>query len=219
MKLKVCGMKHSENIIEVSKLKPDYMGFIFYDKSPRNFKGEISELPAAIKKVGVFVNSSIANVIEKVNEYNLQAVQLHGEETPEFCRSVKFHPRLKQRAILESQLIVIKVFSIKNNFNFELLKPYEEICDYFLFDTKGKNPGGNGYTFDWNVLKNYPSTKPYFLSGGIGLEEIEKLELFFKSDASTFCKAIDVNSKFEVKAGLKDIEILKKFKKSAPFFK
>jgi phosphoribosylanthranilate isomerase len=97
-------------------------------------------------------------------------------------------------------------------FNFNQLEPYESVCDYYLFDTKGKLPGGNGYTFNWDVLKKYPSSKPYFLSGGIGLNEIETLKEFLKMPESQYCYAIDINSQFEVEAGLKDIEKLKKFK-------
>ena len=108
---------------------------------------------------------------------------------------------------------MIKVFSIKDEFNFNVLEPYEDVCDYFLFDTKGKLPGGNGYTFNWNVLNQYPSTKPYLLSGGIGLNEIEKIKGFKASEASKYCYALDVNSKFEIEPGLKNIEELEKFKK------
>ena len=112
---------------------------------------------------------------------------------------------------------VIKVFSIKDKFDFSVLEPYEEVCDFYLFDTKGKLPGGNGYTFNWNVLKDYPSTKPFFLSGGIGLEQIENLKEFLNSDASQHCYSIDVNSRFEIDPGLKNIEKLKEFKKQLSF--
>jgi phosphoribosylanthranilate isomerase len=113
---------------------------------------------------------------------------------------------------------IIKVFSIKDNFDFSVLKDYEAVCDYFLFDTKGKLPGGNGYTFDWSVLENYPSTKPFFLSGGIGLESVEKLKEFMNSPASKYCYAIDVNSKFELEPGRKDITTLKVFQESLSEF-
>lgn len=206
MKLKVCGMKYHDNIFEVAVLRPNYMGFIFYDKSPRNFEGSIREFPKSIKKVGVFVNASLEQVIDKVNIHDLQVVQLHGEESLKFCESLRHAEQ-----VAESKLEIIKVFSIKDEFDFSVLEPYESVCDYFLFDTKGKNPGGNGYTFNWSVLEKYPSTKPYFLSGGIGLEETEKLKKFLKSDASKYCQVIDVNSKFEVEAGLKNIEKLKTF--------
>ena len=151
MKLKVCGMKQENNILDVADLEPNYMGFIFYEKSPRNFKEEIPELSEDIQKVGVFVNASIDFIVSKIEQYNLQGVQLHGNESPEFCEQLKAY-----------DVVVIKVFSMKNQFNFAVLEPYEDVCDYYLFDTKGKEPGGNGYTFNWNLLKQYKSTKPYF---------------------------------------------------------
>jgi phosphoribosylanthranilate isomerase len=199
MKLKVCGMKYNDNIEAVAHLQPDYMGFIFYDKSARHFNKTIPVLTDTIKKVGVFVDEKLDMVSQIIRKFNLQTVQLHGNESPEYCMNLK-------------NVEVIKVFSIKDQFNFEILRQYEEVCDYFLFDTKGKLPGGNGYTFNWNVLENYPSTKPYFLSGGIGLNEIEKIKLFKESPASKYCYAIDINSKFEIKPGLKNIEELEKFK-------
>ncbi|WP_296317317.1 phosphoribosylanthranilate isomerase [Winogradskyella sp. UBA3174] len=200
MKLKVCGMKYKDNIKAVANLQPDYLGFIFYKKSTRHFNTSIPELPNTIKKVGVFVNENLETVLKKINEFNLQAVQLHGSESPEYCATIK-------------DIKVIKVFSIKDEFNFDALQPYENVCDYFLFDTKGKLPGGNGYTFNWDVLNNYPSTKPYFLSGGIGLNNTEKIRDFKKSEASKYCYAIDVNSKFEIEPGMKNIEELEKLKK------
>ncbi|MBJ6368097.1 phosphoribosylanthranilate isomerase [Snuella sedimenti] len=213
MKLKVCGMKYQDNIDQVAALRPDYLGFIFYEKSTRYFNADSPQVPNTIKKTGVFVDADLDVVTNNVKTHQLQAIQLHGKESPEYCEQLyrsKFdstsHP-----------IEIIKVFSIKDDFNFEVLKPYEAVCDYFLFDTKGKLPGGNGYTFDWNVLNNYPSTKPFFLSGGIGLEEIEKLQSFMTSKASKYCYAIDVNSKFEIEPGLKNIELLKQFKKSCHF--
>ncbi|WP_405575670.1 phosphoribosylanthranilate isomerase [Winogradskyella sp. Asnod2-B02-A] len=199
MKLKVCGMKYKDNIEAVANLQPDYLGFIFYDKSARYFDSIIPEIPNSIKKVGVFVDEELDIVLEKIKQFNLQAVQLHGNESPEYCGKI-------------NNVEVIKVFSIKNEFNFDILQPYETVCDYYLFDTKGKLPGGNGYTFNWNVLNHYPSTKPYFLSGGIGLNEIEKIKEFKESSASKYCYALDVNSKFEIEPGLKNIKGLNTFK-------
>jgi phosphoribosylanthranilate isomerase len=200
MKLKICGMKYEDNIQAVANLQPDYLGFIFYDKSARHFNTTIPELPNTIKKVGVFVNEDVETVLKTIKTFNLQAVQLHGNESPEYCKAI-------------TNVEVIKVFSIKDEFNFNVLEPYEDVCDYFLFDTKGKLPGGNGFTFNWNVLNQYPSTKPYFLSGGIGLNEIEKIKEFKASEASKYCYALDVNSKFEIEPGLKNIEELEKLKK------
>jgi len=194
-------MKYQDNINDIALLQPDYLGFIFYEKSARCFETVIPEISKSIKKVGVFVDADIEEVIKTINKHNLHAVQLHGHETPEYCKSLQ-----------SSDVEIIKVFSIKDQFNFEGLIPYERVCDYFLFDTKGQLPGGNGYTFDWNILNNYTLTKPFFLSGGIGLNEINNINKFKESEASKYCYAIDVNSKFEIEPGLKDIEKLKTFK-------
>ncbi len=194
---------------EVAQLQPDYLGFIFWEPSTRYFDVDMLDIPKSIKKVGVFVDASIEEVLQKVEKHELNAVQLHGTETPKFCKDV-MQSLSKHR---QDKLEIIKVFSIKDDFDFSCLKAYEESCDYFMFDTKGKLPGGNGYAFDWNILKKYPSTKPYFLSGGIGLNEIDSLLAFLESPASKQCYAIDVNSRFEIKPGLKNMEQLEKFKK------
>lgn len=202
MKLKVCGMKYQDNIEQVAALQPDYFGFIFHDKSKRHF-GEnfMPQIPPAIKKTGVFVDAEINEIIDKINFYHLHAVQLHGHESPEYCKKLKTY-----------NIEIIKAFSIDESFNFDILKPYELVCDYYLFDTKGRLPGGNGYTFDWGLLDNYPLKKPFFLSGGIGIDQIENLKTFQESHVSNYCYAIDVNSKFELEPGLKNIELLKEFK-------
>jgi phosphoribosylanthranilate isomerase len=197
--IKICGMKYPENILEVGALLPDYMGFIFWEKSARYFDGQMPNLPKSIKKVGVFVDATLEEILVKIEKYDLQAIQLHGDESVEFCVNLKKNaPKL---------IDVIKVFSILDTFDFLELKPFENACDYFLFDTKGKLPGGNGTTFDWKVLANYPSTKPFFLSGGIGLEEIESVKEILKTNLPIY--AIDINSKFEIKPGLKNKELLK----------
>ena len=202
MKLKVCGMKYQDNIQEVATLQPDYLGFIFYEQSARHFDAHrIPEISNTIKKTGVFVDADLDFVIKKISKHNLKAVQLHGNETPEYCKQLR-----------GKNIEIIKVFSIKNEFDFSILKSYDDIVNYFLFDTKGKLPGGNGYVFDWTILNNYPSTTPFFLSGGIGLSQIDDINKFQKSEASKYCYALDVNSKFEIEPGLKNIEDLKKFK-------
>lgn len=200
MKLKVCGMKY--NPVEVAELEPDYIGFIFWKKSPRYLNRVIPLLSRKIKKVGVFVNASIETILQTVAKYGLQMVQLHGQEPPELC------DRLQHLG-----LGVIKVFGVDDTFDFSVLGPYEDHCDYYLFDTKGKLPGGNGYVFDWEVLEDYPSTKPFFLSGGIGLDNIDEVLTFLYRPESKYCHAIDVNSAFEMKPGQKDIERLTTFKK------
>lgn len=219
MKLKVCGM--NQNPVEVAQLQPDYLGFIFWEPSSRYFEGAIPQLPQSIKKVGVFVDAPVEEVLEKVAQYQLVVVQLHGKETPEFCRILRQAELVSAsqkdetpKQVRGDRLEIIKVFSIKDDFDFDVLRDYETVCDYFLFDTKGKLPGGNGYTFDWSVLENYPSTKPFFLSGGIGMDAVDKLKAFLNSPASKYCFAVDVNSKFETEPGLKDITMLKAFTKS-----
>ncbi|MBP4138537.1 phosphoribosylanthranilate isomerase [Flavobacterium geliluteum] len=201
MKLKICGMKYPDNILEIGALLPDYMGFIFYEKSARYFDGEIPELIKTIKKVGVFVDETVENIISKINHYDLQAVQLHGKESVAFCQELKDK--------IGNRIEIIKVFSVEAIFDFEVLLPFEKVCDYFLFDTKGKLPGGNGVTFDWKILENYKSEKPFFLSGGIGIEEIPAIK-----NLNLPIYAIDVNSKFETVPGLKNKSLLRKFQKT-----
>jgi phosphoribosylanthranilate isomerase len=200
--IKICGMKYPDNILEVGSLLPDYMGFIFWEKSARYFDGVIPDLPKSIKKVGVFVNATQDEILEKIIKYDLQAVQLHGQESVNFCQDLKNE--------IDDSIEIIKVFSVDDAFDFEVLKPFEVVCDYFLFDTKGKLPGGNGTTFDWKVLEKYPSSKPFFLSGGIGIEEMDAVKEIAKTNLPLY--AIDVNSKFEIEPGLKNIEKLDSFK-------
>lgn len=202
MKLKVCGMKNTENIKSIGDLKPDYMGFIFYERSKRNFEGIIPELPKSIKKTGVFVNEIPEILISLAQEYQLDALQLHGDETVEYIQGLKEHLK---------NIEIIKVFGIKEEFDFSILKPYENEVDYFLFDTKGKERGGNGVKFDWTVLKNYPFQKPFFLSGGIGPNDTMEIKKVKNSGLPIY--AVDVNSRFESNPGLKNIKEVKKFKK------
>lgn len=199
MKIKICGMKYPDNILEVGSLLPDYMGFIFWEKSARFFDGVIPNLPKSIKKTGVFVNETVENLVQKVVQHDLQAVQLHGKESVDYC--------IELNKKLPKGIEIIKVFSILDTFDFEVIKPYEKVCDYFLFDTKGKLPGGNGSTFDWEVLKKYPSSKPFFLSGGIGIEEMNAVTEIVKTNLPVY--AIDLNSKLEIEPGLKDIKKVK----------
>ena len=205
MKLKICGMKYPENIIDVGSLLPDYMGFIFWEKSSRYFDGIIPNLPKSIKKTGVFVNENLEEILEKILKHDLQAIQLHGKESVEFCLNLKSQIENLRKVQIE----IIKVFSVAEDFDFEVLKPFEAVCDYFLFDTKGKLPGGNGTTFDWKALEKYPSTKPFFLSGGIGINELEAVNEILKTNLPIY--AIDVNSKFETEPGLKNKEQLYNF--------
>ena len=199
MKLKVCGMREPENIKALAALTPDYMGFIFWAPSSRFVEGTTPTLPQHIKKTGVFVDATIDYIETIIKEHQLQAVQLHGKETPEYCSYVQ-----------SLDVEVIKAFSIKDHFDFTSLAPYENCCDFYLFDTKGELPGGNGYGFDWSLLTNYPSQKPFFLSGGIGLEHTPQIKALLNTDLPLY--AIDVNSKFELAPARKNIDALTQFK-------
>lgn len=200
MKLKVCGMRQSENIQQLLKLEPDFMGFIFFERSKRFAPDLDKELllgfPETTKKVGVFVNAPIQQVKEKVRQYKLDYVQLHGDESVEYVGEL-FAIGIK----------VIKVLSVGEEFDFDQLKPYKGLVDFFLFDTKGKERGGNGVVFNWEVLNNYPYDVPYLLSGGIDLENVKDI-----AGLKVQPYAIDVNSKFELEPGLKDIEQVKMLK-------
>jgi len=200
MKLKVCGMRQSENIQQLLELEPDFMGFIFFERSKRFAPDLDKELllgfPETTKKVGVFVNAPIQQVKEKVRQYKLDYVQLHGDESVEYVGEL-FAIGIK----------VIKVLSVGEEFDFDQLKPYKGLVDFFLFDTKGKERGGNGVVFNWEVLNDYPYDVPYFLSGGIDLENAKDI-----AGLKVQPYAIDVNSKFELEPGLKDIEQVKMLK-------
>ncbi|MBE7628461.1 phosphoribosylanthranilate isomerase [Tenacibaculum piscium] len=220
MKLKVCGMKYVENIQQVAQLQPDYLGFIFYEKSKRNFEGIIPDLPKEIKKVGVFVNELPEIVVSLTEEYGLNTLQLHGDESSEYVQRLRtiFEESIaeKKQHLKYKIPALIKVFGIKDTFDFEVLKPYESLVDFFLFDTKGKERGGNGITFDWSVLQKYNLTKPFFLSGGIGLEEVSEIKKLRALNLPIY--ALDVNSKFETSAGLKSVKDITKFKKDLNVF-
>lgn len=198
MKLKVCGMRDNNNIIDVSELNPDYMGFIFYNKSKRFVTGDIPIISNKIEKIAVFVNETIEKVKDILCKYDINTVQLHGNEDVKFCADLK-----------KNNFKIIKAFSIDENFDFECLKEFDKSCDYYLFDTKGSYPGGNGYKFNWQILKNYKLIKPYFLSGGIGIGDTNDIIEFRKTKAGKFCFAIDVNSMYEIEPGIKNVKKIK----------
>ncbi|GGG90150.1 N-(5'-phosphoribosyl)anthranilate isomerase [Polaribacter pacificus] len=198
-------MKYLENIQEVASLQPDYLGFIFYEKSKRYFDAAIPKLPKSIRKVGVFVNAQIDELLHKIQHYNLQAIQLHGDESVAYLQELK-----QQLAAKKLSLEIIKVFSVLETFDFDQLTAYEPLVDYFLFDTKGNERGGNGVQFDWSVLNQYNSLKPFFLSGGIGPADTMAIKNIIKTQLPIY--AVDVNSKFELAAGLKNTKQLKAFK-------
>ena len=202
MKIKICGLKFESNILGLSKLEPDYMGFVFWEKSKRLVIGSTPNLSQTkIKKTGVFVNADFEKIKDKVRVHKLEAIQLHGLESPEFCEKIK-----------NLGVEIIKAFSIDENFNFNVLEKYELCSDYFLFDTKGKSPGGNGISFDWEILRNYKYEKKFFLSGGIGIESISAIKKIKNLSLPLFC--VDINSRFELNPGEKNIELIKSFKNS-----
>jgi len=198
MKFKICGLFNHENINQVAVLKPDYIGHIFWEKSLRYVNNITPNINKEIKKTGVFFNSITEDVIDKIDKHDLTCVQLHGDESPQFCNE-----------ILDTGIQVIKSFRIDDNFDFNILKNYEDYCDIFLFDSKSELPGGTGKSFNWKNLKKYNLKKGFFISGGIGLNSIESLIELFKMDLPIY--GIDVNSKFEDENHLKKIDELKTF--------
>ena len=203
--LKVCGMKDPANILELAALKPDYMGFIFYPASKRYVEGLspdfLKSLPADIKRIGVFVDEELPKVAEMATLFGLNAVQLHGNESAKYCRQLK-------DLLADSGVEIIQAFGIDASFDFDRLKDYVSSVDYFLFDTQTPAHGGSGIAFDWSLLAAYVLDKPYFLSGGIGMKSLPALQAI----RDERLHAIDVNSKFELAPGLKDIDRLIEFK-------
>lgn len=198
LKIKVCGMREAENIRQLEILHPDYIGFIFYPASKRyagRYAAEAAvKLNEKIKKTGVFVNASAEEIAKKIDAYGLNAIQLHGSEDAVFCSQMK-----------NSGVEVIKAFGIDEDFNFNSLKAYTNAVDFFLFDTKTNAYGGSGQTFNWDYLKKYTLGKPYFLSGGLSLDNLREIKNI--QDGRLY--ALDLNSRFETAPGLKDIEKLK----------
>lgn len=200
MLVKVCGMREPENIEKVAQLGVDMMGFIFYPKSPRFASQSIARTAADknVCRVGVFVNESAGLISDKIQLFDLNAVQLHGNESRELCEQLH-----EQNGLLK----VIKAISVSTAGDIQKYKEYVGAVDYFLFDTKCKTVGGSGQQFDWQVLENYDGDVPFILSGGIGPEDVERIRNFHHPK----CIGIDLNSKFEMEPGLKDVEMLKTF--------
>lgn len=198
LKIKICGMRDVENIKQILELEPDYLGFIFYENSTRHIsKAQMKEVIklsfGETERVGVFVNESVENVLSYADQGFFDIVQLHGNETPEMVKALK-----------EEGLEIIKVFSVDDNFNAKVLNRYAD-ADYFLFDTKGKLPGGNGVKFNWDVLENSKIKKPFFLSGGLNVEDMDMVVNL----NSRNLYALDFNSKLEDEPGLKNLTKVK----------
>jgi phosphoribosylanthranilate isomerase len=192
--VKVCGMRDAAALPNIAGLGPDFLGFIFAPKSPRFVGTELTPelvraLPPTIWKVGVFVNETTANILATAHRFGLAAVQLHGHETPAQCEELN-----------EAGLLVMKAFSVGQTVDFNALLPYVPHCDFFLFDTKGAAPGGNGAIFDWNLLSAYNLPVPYFLAGGLGLEHAAELAALRLPGLA----GVDLNSGFETAPGVKD---------------
>jgi phosphoribosylanthranilate isomerase len=198
LKIKVCGMKHTENRQQVEKLDIDFMGYIFYARSKR-FVGETPESGLFVSekpKVGVFVDENAFEILALAKNLGFEWVQLHGRENPKTCLLLK-----------RQGMKIIKAFSVDENFNFETTQQYEKVANYFLFDTKTEKHGGSGQKFNWAILDNYAGHIPFFLSGGIGPDDVKSI-LEINHPKLT---GIDVNSGFEDEPGVKNIEKLKKF--------
>lgn len=201
-------MRNAQNIEQIASLCPDFLGFIFYPHSKRYVRqSDLStkhldillpkDSPTSIKRVGVFVESPDAEVERIALQWKLDFLQLHGNESPVFCQKLK-----------EKGFKIIKVFSVgKEGISIEHMRQYEEFVDYFLFDTQSPNYGGTGHKFDWDTLKTYDLETPFMLSGGISLQDIEKLKGYIHHK----CIGFDVNSKFETAPAQKNADMLKEF--------
>ena len=204
MLIKVCGITSVEQLKDLQLIGVDYAGLIFYPLSPR-FVGkhkmqasEINEQQISIRKIGVFVNQEEDDLLKLVDDWGLEMVQLHGEETPDYCERIS------------KQVKVIKAFRVGTVDDVELMvSPYRDVVDYFLFDTMGEKYGGTGKQFDWNLVSNKALGKPYFLSGGIGADMDKELNDFASTQKDLY--AVDVNSKFEVSPGIKNMGLIRKF--------
>ncbi len=197
--LKVCGMTDSQNIRDVESLGVHLMGFIFWPKSKRAVREKPAYLPQQAKRVGVFVDEAIPRICSIADDYGLDLIQLHGNESPTYITSLRKALRRDSR--------IIKAFNIATAEDLSQTRPYEDAADYFLFDTKGKMVGGNGEKFDWSVLSHYKGNTPFLLSGGIGQDDAERVKEFTHPK----CIGIDLNSRFESAPGIKDVQKLKSF--------
>ena len=204
----MCGMKDPLNVLEVEKLLPDYLGFIFYPGSPR-YVGEEPDISlfenvrSGILKVGVFVNESPDKVTDIALKSGLDIIQLHGYESTEYCSKIR-----------SEGLSIIKTFLVDNEIDFEMIKPYDKSCDYFLFDTKTEVFGGSGKKFRWECLKSYNLDKPFFLSGGL---EPGDSEIIGDIKNRGFY-AVDVNSRFETDPGIKNTSLLRTFIETVKYY-
>ncbi len=204
-------MRNPANIEAVAALPIHFMGFIFYDKSPRYVAptDDISTCPDDLTKVGVFVNADIDFILHKIDAYDLDAVQLHGSETPQYIEDLSNEIWSKLRFVANSDIEIIKAFPVDSDFDFETVKPYQELVKYFLFDTKTSQHGGAGVKFDWSILEKYDSDVPFLLAGGISENDVEALVKLKSLRPQMY--GLDLNSKFEMEPALKNVEKLESF--------
>lgn len=199
-KIKVCGMRDFDNLAEVAECRPEYMGFIFYPKSPRNAcqtsPDAVKQLPSSVTPVGVFVNETLETVVETCEKYGITTVQLHGSEAPALCKE------LKKRGFT-----VFKAAGINVDFDWEQLDKYADCVDMFVFDTATASHGGSGQKYDWSILEAYHSPIPFLLSGGISINDIEQI----KHLTHPRLRGVDINSRFETAPGQKDTTLLRSF--------
>jgi len=204
MRVKVCGITQEDQLIKLHQINATFAGLIFYPKSPRYVLRHMTTSQIKkenhVNKVGVFVNASIEEVLQMVDECRLHMVQLHGDETPRYCEKIADY------------ISVVKAFRISESDNIGWrIKDYMDVCDMFMFDTEGAGYGGTGKKFDWGKLKDVVVGKPYFLSGGIVPGDVDRLKDFEKSPEAKALFAIDINSRFETLPGIKDLDLIKKF--------
>ncbi len=199
MIIKVCGMRDAENIREVEALGVDWMGFIFYRPSSRFVGSRPAYLPERCKRVGVFVNSTIEEIMQKTEEFGLHLVQLHGGESPEFC--------CRLRSLLPIVTGIIKMVGISGKADMEATAAYTPFVDYFLFESPCSSYGGSGKKFDWSLLERYEGSKPFILTGGIGPDDAEEILALTHPHFA----GIDLNSRFELSPGQKDTDKLRTF--------
>lgn len=202
-------MRDAENIRKVEQTGIDWMGFIFYPKSSRNITEKPQYLPTSQRRIGLFVNEPIETIKDKVFEYELDGIQLHGQESPQFCVELS---RTIGKAMFEQlgypkPIFLIKAFNISDASDFEKVSEYDGTCQYYLFDTKSDKVGGSGKTWDWSLLEHYKGYAPFLLSGGIGPEHLESV----KQLKHPRLIGIDLNSRFEISPAMKDSELIGKF--------
>src|SRR5215469_2102610 len=207
MRIKVCGLTDTSQVRQLNELGIEFAGFNFYRRSPRYvYKNmpstAIKKIRGKINKVGIFVDEDVEEVLRTVDDCGLYLVQLHGNESPRYCEKIS------------NYITVIKVFRLSDDDNVEWkIKDYYEVADMFMFDTDTTAFGGSGRKFNWQLLKDVKINKPFFLAGGIGVDDADELKKFSQQPVAKDLFAIDINSKFEIMPGIKDIELIKAFRK------